>query len=583
MRLCGSSAAVNSVFAALAAAAAYGVCLGFGFLNYDDCNLVLANEFINGSRACSLADFFVPGLVRDDVYMPLTLALYSFLIRAFGKAPLAFHAVSLCFYAASSAALCMFLSESLRLVSGNAALRRMERLFGSGSVAFWAAMLYAVHPAHAENVAWIAALGYNAAALFFFSALLVFVRLMYRFDWGGFSLMCLLFSVSVLFQPAAVVFPALLLVWAFVFKRECIAFCAKLSSVPFAIAGLYMILFRMTISSSGRLGGFSLGLLERVSVFGRFVLNSFLPFDLQPIYPVHGPLYAVLAVVAVAAVVFAIVRTGDRIVSFSCLWFLVAMSPFLNVFFCQPPYDRYLMMSSAGPCLLVSYGLLAVSALLARKVRAFVRIALFPVVSFFALFLVLAFIQALFWSSDVALWGRAWERYRPNGLVYSCYGGFCLVNGRYEDLYEASDFVLAADPANREAYRLKLSGLLEEGRIGDLYETCKREIEIEPGYFLPYLYMADVDLGRGELDRALEEAEKAVELSAGESAVPPGMKRLLSEICRRKGESLLKSGDREGAGEFLRRARSLDPSNDAAAKALSDIEGKPGSASGHAE
>ena len=50
--------------------------LFFNFLDFDDFQYVINNEYLNGSSSIKFFDFFIPKFVRDDIYIPLTFIIY---------------------------------------------------------------------------------------------------------------------------------------------------------------------------------------------------------------------------------------------------------------------------------------------------------------------------------------------------------------------------------------------------------------------------------------------------------------------------------------------------------------------------
>lgn len=139
--------------AALAAAALYWPVLHAGFV-YDDLPLLRDNPFLRSwsgmwrAFGLPLWETVSPSRYAAGFYRPMGVAAFTALWHAGGGAPWPFHAASLALHA-----LCSVLVVSLALRLG---WRPLAAGFGG--------LLFAVHGAHAEPVAWASSLTYLLAA-----------------------------------------------------------------------------------------------------------------------------------------------------------------------------------------------------------------------------------------------------------------------------------------------------------------------------------------------------------------------------------------------------------------------------------
>jgi tetratricopeptide (TPR) repeat protein len=146
MRL--SRPALGAALLALAVLAVYGASIGYEFV-YDDHVQIERNPWLRDPRGVWLFltrpfwGFYMDrGTEPSNYYRPVFGLLYSLVARGFGLQPAAFHAVSVALHLAATLLVAF---GALRLFPG----RR-------GDVAALAAgLLFAVHPAHAEAVAWV--------------------------------------------------------------------------------------------------------------------------------------------------------------------------------------------------------------------------------------------------------------------------------------------------------------------------------------------------------------------------------------------------------------------------------------------
>ncbi|HEX3554150.1 MAG TPA: tetratricopeptide repeat protein [Thermoanaerobaculia bacterium] len=161
--------------AALLAAAVlvvYGFTLGFGFV-FDDHVQVERNPWLrapDGLRLFLTRPFwgFNPEQGPSNYYRPAFGAFDSLLAHVYRLDPTAFHGASVALHLA----VCLLVA----LVA-----RRLFRGEGENAAALAAGLLFAVHPAHAEAVAWVGGQPDLLAALFALTAVLTYLREKDRF------------------------------------------------------------------------------------------------------------------------------------------------------------------------------------------------------------------------------------------------------------------------------------------------------------------------------------------------------------------------------------------------------------------
>jgi hypothetical protein len=169
--------------------------LTFGFV-YDDRLAIEENPHLRvwpGLGRIFLSDIWsLSGLAKEsNYYRPMFLLSYAAVFHAFGAAPWAFHLLNILFHAAASS---MVFALTIRL-------------WNRESMAAIAALLFALHPAHVEPVAWIAALSELAYTLFVLIAVYLYVQasLSKRAFAGALSV----YALSLLWKESAIAFAPL--------------------------------------------------------------------------------------------------------------------------------------------------------------------------------------------------------------------------------------------------------------------------------------------------------------------------------------------------------------------------------------
>ena len=176
--------------------------LFYDVLSYDDLPYIVNNEYLNGRVSVNFSDFFVPNLICKDIYTPLSFIIYWLIIHIFGINAFVFHFVNVLFYILSSVVLFYLL----------------KKIINNYSIVFFATVLYILHPCHVECVAWISAMGYNIASLFFFLSFLYFMSAVDENKKLNYIYSVVFYIFAILGQPVAVTLPAILVLWLYCFR-----------------------------------------------------------------------------------------------------------------------------------------------------------------------------------------------------------------------------------------------------------------------------------------------------------------------------------------------------------------------------
>ncbi len=171
------------------------------FMNWDDNAYVFENPYLSKPVSEAVAYFFGPNYFVGN-YIPVTMLTYVAEFHAAGLEPFVFHSVNLALHIINV----LLVFWLVWLLSGR-----------SVRVAGLVALLFGIHPMHVESVAWVAELKDVLYSLFFLSGLIVYCKYLEAKQAGGAVASRLLAGTFVLFllscmsKPAAVVFPLVLL------------------------------------------------------------------------------------------------------------------------------------------------------------------------------------------------------------------------------------------------------------------------------------------------------------------------------------------------------------------------------------
>lgn len=334
---------------------------------YDDIWMFVKNSFIHNSRNLPLVlvtnpwtPTDVPGLVFP-YFRPLIAGLHMIEWRLFGKTAALYHLVNVAVHSLAVFLVFIFL----------------KKISNRPRLAFVAAALFAVHPVHAEPVAWIS--GVPELLIAVFGLLILHLYVSYRREQRGsyLWLMSALFAFAVFCKENAFfLLPAILLLEIYLSEKIRLpkrSFVRVLTVWgAFALPTLVYLALRFyanggMVVSSERHYSLSVVVLTIPEVILKYIELLIIPAG----YSIHHPVDVVTAfsladflapLVAIVAGIWAIAYFGSRLLIFSAAWFALWLAPALVMLgtFVSPVYfvqDRYLYLPSIGFCLAAAIGI----------------------------------------------------------------------------------------------------------------------------------------------------------------------------------------------------------------------------------
>jgi protein O-mannosyl-transferase len=359
-----ASDALLMLVLALCAALPYANTLLNGFV-YDDNTQVLQNPYVRnfshlGAIFTQTAWAYKGAQGVTNYYRPLMAFGYLLCHEIFGFRPWAYHLVNIVFHAA---VVCMLFVVT-------------RRLFHSRKIAFLAGALFALHPIHSEDVAWIAAITDLELALFFLFSFWCFLRLEDREpNQAGLLQLGMTgsFALALLAKEPAAAWPLL----ATFYEHTCRDDRGRTSWILKVrrYAPLWLLLIAYVLFRARILGAF-VPLPERmripanevffaaVALVGQYIEKLLWPVHLCAFYPFPIDLAALLPWFAAGAL--ALLACGylmlyfwkrERRMCFALLWFFITLAPVLNARWMSDNVfaERYLYLPSVGFCWLAGW------------------------------------------------------------------------------------------------------------------------------------------------------------------------------------------------------------------------------------
>lgn len=369
-------------------------------------------------------------------YWPVLYTLFWLEHKIWGFAPLGYHIMNLVLHAAASILLWRLLSYLA--VPG----------------AFFAALLFAVHPQHVESVAWVIGRKDILAALFFFGATFCYWRFVDHGRRAHYGAGLGLFIAGLLCKSTVVTLPVTLWIvhW---WRRGRVTSGDFLRVLPFLLLGLIITIIDWAEYKDKEVLTFDYTFIERVLIAARalwfYVYKMLWPLDLAVIYPLWEVSPTVMlgwaSVVAGAGVLFALWHWRARIGRgplAAVLFFAVMLSPvlgFVNFGYMQFSFvaDRYQYIACAGMFALLGGIAVHLSARLPQLARRYALPAAGGVV--IAALGVLTWNQTKIYEHAGTFFSHILSYNDEARGVYHNYGDWLLKEGRPEEAlahYEVS-------------------------------------------------------------------------------------------------------------------------------------------------
>ena len=549
------------------AAVAFISTLQFQFV-YDDESQIVGNQLIEQWR-------FVPHYfniqvwahvnphISGNYYRPIFMVWMRLNQALFGYRPWGWHLTTVLMHVLAT----FFVFKLAR------------RLSQRDDVAFIAAVIFGVHPAHIEAVAWV-----SGVTEPLFAALLI-PSFLWFLDWRdgrpnarAYSL--LLYTLAIFSKETAVLMMPLVFAYCWIYPRpEKPSLIQRftrslLPALPFlAITIGYLYLRKLAL---GKLffQNYPIGLKNDVltipSVSWLYVKMLFAPVGLAAFYDtpyitsptLRGFLLPLLGVLLLAFAIFLWWwKTRDRLVAFSAILLVLPFLPLLNlgIFFeGEIAHDRYLYIPSIGFALLLAIALTKLTSGGAKQVLGVeVRAAAITAVVAVGL-LSLTIYQSLFWSDDLVLYNRGVQIAPNNNLALNNLANEFEKRHMYPQALTLYSRVLERKP-NFYLSNFNVGYVFfETGQYEPAERFLRRAAALDPTDASTFYYMAQCEMHLGQLAEAETNFHRAIATD----------QRLLGPRYM-LGVLLKKQGRNKEALDYFRAELSKNPMD---AKAKAEVE-----------
>ena len=366
----------------------------------------------------------------------------------------------------------------------------IKKLTERKDIAWFAAILFAVHPMHVESVAWVAERKDVIYGFFFLFSLIAYLQYIKTNKMMLYVASLLLFILSLLSKPAAIILPIVLLLLDY-FKNVQFNFRNILLKIPFFIISFCFGLVALRSQQVAMQTVFAphFPFLQRIFIasygFTYYILSLFYPFSQSPLhpYPVTPsdplPLYIYLSGIVIIALILLIilVKRHQRVLIFGTVFFIINLLMVIQIIPVGQAIvaERYTYLPYLGLYIILGY--------LLFSMKPKTRNSLILVVSLWIIVLCFkTYYRLPVWKNSETLFSDIIEKYPKEPNAYYNRGLYKYNSGRFREAGEDYLKAIEVKPDYTLAYfNLSLVSMQLQDYKGVL-EQLNKAISIEPDY-----------------------------------------------------------------------------------------------------
>ncbi|MBN1870253.1 MAG: tetratricopeptide repeat protein [Candidatus Omnitrophica bacterium] len=397
-----------------------------------------------------------------------------------------------------------------------------QLLFGDVLLSFWMAFLFVLHPVHTEAVAYISGLADPMVAFFMCLSFCLYLKgdsaLFHRNRalspyYAYYVLMCLSYLCALLSRENGLIFPALVLLYHYSFKKP----VSKNLFIGVVVTSIIYIVwrgivFKGTISDmpvQTTLWQRTPGMFVALANYIRLLL---VPFNLHMEYGGllfywNEPKIYVGMALFIGGLIWIYRNRRDSLKFFAMGWFLVALIPLSNIYALNAYMaEHWLYMPSIGFFLLAAHGIVSLYRKQEHRIYAVIVCAGLTVY-----YGGMTIYQNSFWRDPVRFYKRMLEFNPESARLYTNLVSEYMKAGKEGDYLELLEKAIEIDPTQEVIYNNLGIAYNKMGMPEKAVETYQKAIALRPEYGLAYynagIIYADV---LHDLDKAVEFLQQGV-------------------------------------------------------------------------
>ena len=520
----------------MATLAAFYPSLWNGFINWDDQDHVTSNPMIQSLDFAHLKEILITPILKT--YVPLSILSFAVEYRFFKLNPFFYHLDNLL----------------LHLIVVFLVFRFLKKLGLSLRAAGLAALLFAVHPIHAESVAWVTERKDVLCATFYLLALINYGSYLEERKKSAYVMSIFCGLLSMLAKTMALSLPFILLLYDGLYRRKDTG-KMLLEKLPYLVYILPMVWITYTANTSVMKAetNFVYAVLIFIWTLTFYIKQFLFPWPLSALYQTPEPIsifngHYILAVMIliVCAVIFMRYHSNRWIIFaflfyFFSIFFLLRFERLYNL---SVVADRFMYLPCLGFCLLTGY----YGDKLWQKVDVhkgrFKPVFIILLCFIFGLLVIKTNLQCRIWKDSISFWTSVIKTspnlsvaytnrgiaYKDQAMISSALQDYTKAIQINKDAYETyfnrgnayyalQQYDLAVDDYTA-AIKIKADYPMAYNNRGSVYSTLKNYIKavedysaavrIDPTFADAYFNRGNAYYFLGKFDLAIESFSQAV-------------------------------------------------------------------------
>ena len=474
------------------------------YLNWDDDVYFTENPDIDSPQGW---EHYLDRFARDANTYPMVFASFKLENALYGKTPTVSHAINLLLHG---------------LVSVTAFFL-LVRWVPDPKIAFWAALLFAIHPLQVSTVAWVAERKSLLGSFFFLLALIAGtpprnrpgVRIWLTLPLAVCAYLC---------KSPLVVFPLVLLIAQWVSARTTTPNPERFGR---AFWGVWFLHFLTALGFAWiyahREVGQSLSVREKLElvprVFWHHLSSWAFPIHLLPVYPKWNlgegplPLWEWLGLFLILVFVIGLRKRIDPLEWFGGLFAAITFFPasgLVSFGYQKHAYvsDHFMYLPVLGLAVILSSLMTRIS--LGRKF-------FFPILCSGLTFLwgLVSFQQCHVWRTPASFWGAVLRADDRSWIGHENLATYLDQEGEIEKAYEHYQRAVEINPEEPVGWINLGRNLIRQRRYQEAAHALARAIDLNVFYVEAHLFRAEAFLRMGEEQKAVDQFHSAIAVRSG--------------------------------------------------------------------
>jgi tetratricopeptide (TPR) repeat protein len=512
------------------------------FTNWDDIDYITNNLVIKNLTPANLEYIFTKPLAAN--YHPFTMLSLALNYKYSGLETFSYFLVNIILHLFNTL-LTFYLAFLL--------------LGRSKPLALFVAALFAVHPMHVESVAWISERKDVLYTFFYLSGMIAWILYITKRRWSWYLFALVLFAFSGLSKPSSVVFPFVLLLLDYLYKRK-FSLPLIIEKIPFlaiSIAIGIATIFAQINSAVAPIDNYSYIQRFLFASYGFFIyiFKLAIPYGLSTLHPfpvLNKSLalpwvYFVAPVVNLLILVFVIRSMKYTRVLFFCLMFYF-LNIALTLQFMQVGSavfaERYTYVSYIGLLVAIAWMMNR----LAEKRKIQMSYLYLLMILFFGIMTVQSFRRVPVWKDSETLWTDVIAKYPEDAEPYNSRGYYYIKEKMFEKALPDLTKAIELRPAYLDALNNRGSVYRSLNYPRQAITDYNQALKIDPGYTMAISGRGNAYFTLNILDSALTDFNRALQID-------PSMSVALGN----RGAVYFRLGQFDRTVEDCTRALDIDP------------------------